>query len=51
MIAAVQGEILLLDAEMPTANWVVTARALAWMCGAIAKAARSTASDFCEVDW
>jgi CubicO group peptidase (beta-lactamase class C family) len=36
MIAAVQGEIPLLDAEMPAANGVVTARALARMYGAIA---------------
>lgn len=36
MIAAVQGEIPLLDAEMPAANGAVTARALARMYGAIA---------------
>jgi CubicO group peptidase (beta-lactamase class C family) len=36
MIAAVQGDIPLLDAEMPAANGVVTARALARMYGAIA---------------
>jgi CubicO group peptidase (beta-lactamase class C family) len=35
-IAAVQGEIPLLDAEIPAANGVVTARALARMYGAIA---------------
>jgi CubicO group peptidase (beta-lactamase class C family) len=35
-IAAVQGEIPMLDAEMPAANGVVTARALARMYGAIA---------------
>ncbi len=36
VIAAVQGQIPLLDAEMPAANGVVTARALARMYGAIA---------------
>ncbi len=36
VIAAVQGDIPLLDAEMPAANGVVTARALARMYGAIA---------------
>jgi CubicO group peptidase (beta-lactamase class C family) len=36
MMAAVQGDIPLLDAEMPAANGVVTARALARMYGAIA---------------
>jgi CubicO group peptidase (beta-lactamase class C family) len=36
LMAAVQGEIPLLDAEMPAANGVVTARALARMYGAIA---------------
>jgi CubicO group peptidase (beta-lactamase class C family) len=36
MIAAVQGEVPLLDAEIPEANGVVTARALARMYGAIA---------------
>jgi CubicO group peptidase (beta-lactamase class C family) len=36
LIAAVQGEIPLLDAEMPAANGVATARALARMYGAIA---------------
>jgi CubicO group peptidase (beta-lactamase class C family) len=36
MTAAVQGDIPLLDAEMPAANGVVTARALARMYGAIA---------------
>jgi len=36
MIAAVQGDIPLLDAEIPAANGVVTARALARMYGAIA---------------
>lgn len=36
VIAAVQGEIPLLDAEIPAANGVVTARALARMYGAIA---------------
>ena len=35
MMAAVQGEIPLLDAEIPAANGVVTARALARMYGAI----------------
>jgi CubicO group peptidase (beta-lactamase class C family) len=36
VIAAVQGEVPLLDAEIPAANGVVTARALARMYGAIA---------------
>lgn len=36
MLAAVQGDIPLLDAEIPAANGVVTARALARMYGAIA---------------
>ena len=36
VMAAVQGDIPLLDAEMPAANGVVTARALARMFGAIA---------------
>ena len=36
LMAAVQGEIPLLDAEMPAANGVATARALARMYGAIA---------------
>ncbi|ORA09721.1 serine hydrolase domain-containing protein [Mycobacterium angelicum] len=36
VMAAVRGEIPLLDAEMPAANGVVTARALARMYGAIA---------------
>lgn len=36
MIAAVQGEVPLLDAEIPAANGVATARALARMYGAIA---------------
>jgi CubicO group peptidase (beta-lactamase class C family) len=36
VVAAVQGEIPMLDAEMPAANGVVTARALARMYGAIA---------------
>ncbi len=36
VVAAVRGEIPLLDAEMPAANGVVTARALARMYGAIA---------------
>jgi CubicO group peptidase (beta-lactamase class C family) len=36
VVAAVQGEIPLLDAEIPAANGVVTARALARMYGAIA---------------
>jgi CubicO group peptidase (beta-lactamase class C family) len=36
VMAAVQGDIPLLDAEMPAANGVVTARALARMYGAIA---------------
>lgn len=36
VLAAVRGEIPLLDAEMPAANGVVTARALARMYGAIA---------------
>ena len=36
VIAAVQGDIPMLDAEMPAANGVVTARALARMYGAIA---------------
>jgi CubicO group peptidase (beta-lactamase class C family) len=36
MMAAVRGDIPLLDAEMPAANGVVTARALARMYGAIA---------------
>ncbi|MBW0019058.1 MAG: beta-lactamase family protein [Mycobacterium sp.] len=36
VIGAVQGDVALLDAEMPAANGVVTARALARMFGAIA---------------
>ena len=36
VIAAVQGDIPMLDAEMPAANGVATARALARMYGAIA---------------
>lgn len=36
MIAAVQGDTPLLDAEIPAANGVATARALARMYGAIA---------------
>jgi CubicO group peptidase (beta-lactamase class C family) len=36
VLAAVQGDIPMLDAEMPAANGVVTARALARMYGAIA---------------
>jgi CubicO group peptidase (beta-lactamase class C family) len=36
VMAAVQGDVPLLDAEMPAANGVVTARALARMYGAIA---------------
>jgi hypothetical protein len=36
VVAAVQGDIPLLDAEMSAANGVATVRALARMCGAIA---------------
>lgn len=36
IVAAVQGDVALLDAEMPAANGVATARALARMYGAIA---------------
>jgi CubicO group peptidase (beta-lactamase class C family) len=36
LVAAVQGEVPMLDAEIPAANGVVTARALARMYGAIA---------------
>ncbi len=46
VMAAVQGEIPLLDAEMPAANGVATARALARMYGAIATAVRLTGTRF-----
>jgi hypothetical protein len=51
MIAAVRGEIALLDAEMPTANGVVTARGLARMYGAIANGGEIDSTDFCRVNW
>jgi CubicO group peptidase (beta-lactamase class C family) len=46
LIAAVQGEIPLLDAEMPAANGVATARALARMYGAIANGGEIDGSQF-----
>jgi CubicO group peptidase (beta-lactamase class C family) len=45
-IAAVQGEIPLLDAEIPAANGVVTARALAQMYGAIANGGEIDGTQF-----
>ena len=45
-IAAVQGEIPMLDAEMPAANGVVTARALARMYGAIANGGEIDGTQF-----
>jgi CubicO group peptidase (beta-lactamase class C family) len=46
MIAAVQGEIPLLDAEIPAANGVSTARALARMYGAIANGGEIDGTQF-----
>src|ERR1700758_2406973 len=46
LTAAVQGEIPLLDAEMPAANGVATARALARMYGAIANGGEIAAARF-----
>ncbi|OIN77886.1 serine hydrolase domain-containing protein [Mycobacterium malmoense] len=46
MIAAVQGEVPLLDAEIPAANGVVTARALARMYGAIANGGEIDGTQF-----
>jgi CubicO group peptidase (beta-lactamase class C family) len=46
LIAAVRGEIPLLDAEMPAANGVATARALARMYGAIANGGEIDGSQF-----
>ncbi len=46
MIAAVQGDVPLLDAEMPAANGVVTARALARMYGAIANGGEIDGTQF-----
>lgn len=48
--AAVRGEIPLLDAEMPAANGVVTARALARMYGAIANGGSIDGSQFLSRD-
>jgi CubicO group peptidase (beta-lactamase class C family) len=45
-VAAVQGDIPLLDAEMPAANGVVTARALARMYGAIANGGEIDGTQF-----
>ena len=49
-IAAVQGEIPMLDAEMPAANGVVTARALARMYGAIANGGEIDGTRFLSRD-
>jgi CubicO group peptidase (beta-lactamase class C family) len=46
MKATVQGEISLLDAELPSANGVATARALARMYGAIANGGRIDGTQF-----
>ncbi|MCV7123738.1 esterase/beta-lactamase LipL [Mycobacterium lacus] len=46
MMAAVQGDIPLLDAEIPAANGVVTARALARMYGAIANGGQIDGTQF-----
>ncbi|CAM4079055.1 Putative penicillin-binding protein PbpX [Mycobacterium basiliense] len=46
MLAAVQGETPLLDAEIPAANGVVTARALARMYGAIANGGEIEGTQF-----
>ena len=46
VIAAVQGEVPLLDAEIPAANGVVTARALARMYGAIANGGEIDGTQF-----
>jgi CubicO group peptidase (beta-lactamase class C family) len=46
LIATVRGEIPLLDAEMPAANGVATARALARMYGAIANGGEIDGSQF-----
>jgi CubicO group peptidase (beta-lactamase class C family) len=46
MIAVVQGDIPLLDAEIPAANGVVTARALARMYGAIANGGEIDGTQF-----
>ena len=46
MIAAVQGEMPMLDAEIPAANGVVTARALARMYGAIANGGEIDGTQF-----
>ncbi|QUR67319.1 serine hydrolase domain-containing protein [Mycobacterium spongiae] len=46
MIAAVQGDIPLLDAEIPAANGVVTARALARMYGALANGGEIDGTQF-----
>ena len=51
MKAAVQGDTPLLDAEIPAANGVVTARSLAKMYGAIANGGASTARGSCPVNW
>ena len=51
MIAAVQGEVPLPDAEMPLANGVVTARALARMYGAFANGGKIDGTRFCHVNW
>ena len=51
MIAGAQGGIPLRDAEIPAANGVVTARALARMYGAIANGGGSTASGSCHLNW
>ncbi|MFP1151006.1 serine hydrolase domain-containing protein [Mycobacterium sherrisii] len=50
VMAAVQGEIPLLDAEMPAANGVATARALARMYGAIANGGEIDGSRFLSRD-
>ena len=50
LMAAVQGEIPLLDAEMPAANGVATARALARMYGAIANGGEVDGTRFLSSD-
>ena len=51
VIAAVQGDIPLLDAEMPAANGVATARALARMYGAIANGGEIDGTRFLSPRW
>ena len=51
VMAAVRGDIALLDAEMPAANGVATARALARMYGAVANAGEIDGTRFLSPSW